>query len=136
VINPRIAVAMAGGVAKPETVYPQTTRSNVLFMASDQMELLVESLNSLSGERRGGLPASFPRELRDFLTVYLPADITMFGQLFTFATVPNVLSVQFMDEEHTKAEVAIRTWSSGGTLLMEKQQGQWHVVDVGTAYVN
>jgi hydrogenase maturation factor len=60
----------------------------------------------------------------------------MFGQLFTFAGVPNVISVRFMDESHMKAEVAIRTWSSGGTLLMDKQQGEWCVVHVGTAYVN
>jgi hypothetical protein len=60
----------------------------------------------------------------------------MLGQLFTFATVPNVLAVRFTDEARTKAEVSIRAFSSGGTLLMEKQQGQWRVVGVGTAYVN
>jgi hypothetical protein len=136
VINPHITIALAGGVATRETVYAQTTRSNVPFMPSEQMELLLESLNSLSGERQASLPESFPRDLWAFLTAYLPADLSMTGQLFTFATVPNVLAVGFTDEVRTKAEVRIRTWSSGGTLLVEKQQGQWRVVGVGTAYVN
>ena len=138
VINPHITVALAGAVPKRETVYPTSTPDNTLFMPSEQMSLLVESLNALADDRRRaeGRPVVFPRELMDFITAYLPAEQEMIGALSTFASVPNVLSVTFIDEARTRAEVGIRTWSSGGTLRVEKQEGAWHVTSVAGAYVN
>jgi hypothetical protein len=119
-------------------VYPGSAPENALFMRSEQMSLLAESLNALAGDGspRMGRPVAFPRELLDFITAYLPADQAMTGRLSTFASIPNVLSVTFTDEARTRAEVLIRTWSSGGTLRMEKQQGAWRVTGVAGAYVN
>ena len=138
IINPDIVVALAGAVPKREVVYPASTPENALFMRSDQMSLLVDSLNTLVDVRepRAGRPAPFPRELLDFITTYLPADQSMLGRLSTFASIPNVLSVTFTDEARTRADVVIRTWSSGGTLKMEKQQGAWRVTAVVGGYVN
>jgi len=138
VINPEVVVALAGGVPKREVVYPASTPENTLFMLSAQMSLLVDSLNALVDARdpRPGRPVPFPRELLDFITTYLPADRSMLGRLSTFASTPNVLSVTFTDEARTRADVVIRTWSSGGTLRMEKQEGAWRVTDVAGAYRN
>jgi TolA-binding protein len=126
VINPHIVVALAGGVPRRETVYPASTPENTLFLPSEQMSLLVESMNALT----------LPRNLLEFITGYLPVDQGMIGGLSAIASIPNVLSVTFTDEARTRAEVGIRTWSSGGTLRMEKQQDVWRVTGVAGAYVN
>jgi tetratricopeptide (TPR) repeat protein len=138
VINPDIVVALAGRVPKHETVYPASTPESTLFISSEQMSLLVESLNALVSDRvpGAGRPAAFPRELLDFITTYLPIDQSMIGRLSTVASIPSVLSVTFTDEARTRADVLIRTWSSGGTLRMEQQQGAWRVTGVAGAYIN
>jgi hypothetical protein len=59
----------------------------------------------------------------------------MVGTLFTFATIPNVSTVSFLDQARTRASVGIRTWSSGGSVLMEKTAEGWRVTGVTSAYV-
>ncbi len=126
VINPHIVVALVGGVPRRETVYPASAPENTLFLPSEQMSLLVESLNALTP----------PRERPEFITAYLPVDQGTLGRLSAIASIPSVLSVTFTDEARTHAEVLIRTWSSGGTLRMEKQQGVWSVTGVAGTYIN
>jgi hypothetical protein len=60
----------------------------------------------------------------------------MLGGIWSFASRPEVASVTFTDEDRTMAEVGIRASFSGGTLLMEKREGSWHVAGVGLTYVN
>jgi hypothetical protein len=139
VINPELTVAQAGGTPKLETVYPARVTSTVLFMNTETMALLVESLNGMSrppGNATGRVRPSFPNNLFMFLERYVPADLCMVGGLCTLASVPNVLSVTFEDATRTRAVVEIRTWSSGGRLRVENEQGDWRVTGVVSAYVN
>jgi hypothetical protein len=96
------------------------------------MGLLVDAMNVLAGAQR----PNPPQDQREFLSTHLPLELGMLGGVTSFASVPNVQAVHFTNEERTRAEVGIRTVSSGGTLLMEKQQGTWRVTGVGGTYVN
>lgn len=138
VVNPHITVQLANATAERETVYPVSTLSP-LFMTTEAMTLLVNSLNALAEEnpeRRS--VARVPVEMRNFLGTHLPLEMGMLVStgITSFASIPNVCAVVFTDAERTRANVEIRTSSSGGTLVMEKTAAGWRVVSVGDTYVN
>ena len=133
VVNPHITVQLANATAARETVYPVSTLSP-LFMTTEAMTLLVNSLNALgeeNPERRS--VARVPVEMRNFLGTHLPLEMGMLAStgITSFASIPNVCSVVFTNAERTRANVEIRTSSSGGTLVMEKTAAAWRVVSVG-----
>ena len=137
VINPHITVQLANAVARRETVYPVSIRSP-LFMTTEAMTLLVDSLNALAGgdpERRQR--PNVPSEMSNFLGTHLPLEMGMLCCVVTsFNSVPNVQGVVFMNEERTRANVTIRTFASGGLLVLEKTGGNWRVAGVSDRYVN
>jgi tetratricopeptide (TPR) repeat protein len=138
VFNPHITVQLFEAVPTRETVYPASAPKSALFMSSDAMELLVGALNRL-GESLPERPSSprVPREMGDFVSDHLPAEMGMLCCQFTsFASVPNVQGVTFTNAERTRATAAIRTYSSGGVLLFEKTGNNWRVVGGGQTYVN
>jgi TolA-binding protein len=138
VVNPHIAVQLPNATAARETVYPVSTLSP-LFMTTEAMTLLVDSLNALAEEnpeRRS--VARVPVEMRNFLGTHLPLEMGMLWStgITSFASIPNVCAVVFTNAERTRANVEIRTSSSGGTLVMERTAAGWRVVSVGDTYVN
>ena len=138
VFNPHITVQLFEGVPARETVYPASSPKSAIFMSSDAMELLVTALNALAEDvpEQRPLPR-VPREMSDFVSAHLPAEMGMLCCQFSwFASVPNVQAVTFTNAERTRATASIRTFSSGGALLLEKTGGNWRVVGGGRTYVN
>jgi outer membrane protein assembly factor BamD (BamD/ComL family) len=132
IFNPHITVQLFGAVPTRETVYPTSAPKSAIFMSSEAMQLLVNALNALAEER-----PRVPREMIDFVSAHLPADTALLGGAFTsFGSIPNVQAVTFTNAERTRATATIRTFSSGGALLLEKTGGTWRVVGVGGTYVN
>ena len=118
-------------------IYPTSVAGDVLFMMTDAMDMLVDEPTALAEnvpEQRLG--TRVPREMIDFLSAHLPAEPGMVGGLASFASVANVQSVTFTNAELTQARAAVRTFSNGGSLMLEKQAGAWRVVGVAGTYVN
>jgi TolA-binding protein len=138
VFNPHITVQLFEAVPTRETVYPASPPRSAIFMSSDAMALLVGALNTL-GERLPEGPSipRVPREMSNFVSAHLPAEMGMLCCQFTsFASVPNVQGVTFTNAERTRATAGIRTYSSGGVVLFEKTGDVWRVVGGGQTYVN
>jgi tetratricopeptide (TPR) repeat protein len=137
VINPHITVQLNNAIATRETVYPASSRLP-LFMTTEAMTLLVDSLNALAGEvrERRQFP-NVPPEMRNFLGTHLPLEMGMLCCVVTsFNSVPNVQAVAFTNDERTRANVTIRMLWSGGSLVLEKTGGSWRVVGISDRYVN
>jgi len=135
ILNPHVMVGIGGSVPTRETVYPLFPAGDLLFMTSEQMEMLIDAVEAL-GEQRPGGPPRMPRDMVSFLAAHVPVHGGMLGGIWSFASRPEVVSVTFTDEDRTMAEVGIRAYFSGGTLLMEKREGSWRVTGVGLTYVN
>jgi hypothetical protein len=138
VVNPHIVVQLPNAPAARETVYPASTLSP-LFMTTEAMTLLANSLNALAEENpEGRSVARVPVEMRNFLGTHLPLEMGMLQStgITSFASIPNVCAVVFTNAERTRANVEIRTSWSGGTLVMDKTSAGWRVVSVSDTYVN
>ena len=133
-VNPDVMVNVGTARATRETIY-QESKDDLLFMTSAQIAVLVGAINGLRGNN-ASITTAAPADLMRFISGYLPSEVSQFGGvLTTFATVPAVQAVAFLNAERTEASVGIRTSFSGGTLRLGKQDGAWRVIRVEGAYI-
>ena len=135
IVNPDVSVRIGDGVPDRATVYPASVADDLLFMTSGQMEELIDAVDALAEQRTGG-PPRVPRELLSFLTAHVSVHPGMIGSIWSFSFPPEVRSVTFTNAARTRAEVGIRTYFTGGALLMEKTPEGWRVTGVGPTYIN
>jgi hypothetical protein len=138
VMNPQVMVTVGDAVATRETIYPAFSSGTMLFMTSDQLELLVEALITAVGDGQTGgcVFKTFPAEVLKFVGQYLPAETAFIcGGLRSFGSLPKVSSIRFTDAAGTHATAQIDAFLSGGSVDLEKVGATWRITNSHMTYI-
>jgi hypothetical protein len=134
-----IRVKLAGGAARDVEVSRQPAGlSNVVFMASDEVEYLTRTVSQLGGTRRQkptavmqvpNQPVGGALEIIQWWNRFFPARPGHW-EGFEILTTPSFSTIEFTNAERTRALVPVYTVHSGGTMILEKTNGAWGVKEM------
>jgi tetratricopeptide (TPR) repeat protein len=144
VVDPEVHLRLPQGETRPLTVYqPFSGTEHVLFLTTDQRNSLAGIIATLDGRPNqpgsntsgravasGNRRAPLVRPLWDHFFP-TPEWNQTFGQ-----TAPTITDIEFLNAERTKAAVRIQARNQGGTVMFEKVDGIWRVVDLVDSWIS
>jgi tetratricopeptide (TPR) repeat protein len=144
VVDPEVRVRLPRGEIQRVTIYQQFSGTeHVLFLTTDQRRSLSGILATLDGhpnqpraDTSGRAVATGnprPPLVRPFWDRFFPRSdwSQILGQ-----TAPTITDIEFLNAERRKAAVRIAAGSQGGTVMLEKVDGVWRVVDLVDSWIS
>jgi tetratricopeptide (TPR) repeat protein len=136
-VNPAITIETSDGVATQMVLRaPLTGVDNVVFFTDDQIHLLNGVISALGGTKKfvpasvmatPNQPAGPAVDIKAFWNRFFPCRPGHWGG-WEFEAYPQIGSIQFLDAARTKAAVPVTIGYSGGTVVLEKQNGVWRAL--------
>jgi hypothetical protein len=111
---------------------------NTLYLSEQDFGLLRRTIAILGGSLRyvsasvmatPNQPAGASQTIVKFWNRFFPMRPGHWGG-WDFASYPVITTIEFMNRERTKASVPVIIGYSGGTVLLEKIDGEWRVLDM------
>lgn len=137
VIRPDVAVKTPDGLTSTHVVYQRFAgMEKVLFLNADELTLLSRVISTLGGTGRRApaqvmetpnQPVGASVDIVAMWTKYFPARQGHWGG-WVLETYPIIHQIEFTNAERTKANVNVEVGYSGGTIVMEKVDGQWRAI--------
>ena len=116
---------------------------NTLYLSQQDFELLERTIAILGGSKRrvpGSVmqtpnqPAGASETIMKLWNRFFPMRPGHWGG-WEFATYPVITRIEFSNPERTKASVPVRVGYSGGTVLLEKIDGQWRALAIVNRWI-
>jgi len=144
VVDPQVHVRLPRGEIRRVTVYQEFSGTeHVLFLTTDQRSSLSGTLATLDGRSSqpradtsgratatGNQRAPLVRPLWDRFFPTSEWSQTP-GQ-----TAPTITEIEFLNAERAKAAVRIYVSNQGGTVMLEKVDGTWRIVDLVDSWIS
>ena len=133
VINPDVVIVTKDGTASELTVYQDFPElPKVVFWTTDDIAVVRRLGATLAG---AGPRTTANSGIRDFWNSFFAIRNNHDGR-WVEETYPRIVSIRFLDEERSRAAVAIATGYEGATVLMEKRNGTWHVMKITNVWIS
>ena len=116
---------------------------NTLYLSEQDFELLRRTMATLGGSLRYVIasvmatpnqPAGASQTIMKLWNRFFPMRPGHWGG-WEFATYPVIRTIEFTNRERTKASVPVTIGYSGGTVLLEKIDGEWRVLEIVNQWV-
>jgi hypothetical protein len=144
IVNPEVHVRFADGTVGRPLVYQQfSSAEHALFLTVEQRAALGTIVAILDGRQnqRGtntrapaGQPVEQrPQRVRPFWDRFFP---TGEWQHTPGETGPSIRDIEFLDAERTKAAARIVAASQGTTVMLQRLNGAWRVVDLVDGWIS
>ena len=144
VADPQVHVRLPRGEIRRVTVYQQFSGTeHVLFLTTDQRSSLSGVLATLDGRpnqprtdtafRAAATGNQRPPLVRPLWERFFP---TSEWSQIPGQTAPTITDIEFLNAERAKAAVRIQLSSQGGTVMLEKVDGIWRVVDLVDSWIS
>lgn len=144
IVNPSMQVILNdGAVQRVSLRRPIAGFSNVLYLDDEQLDLMDRMIRSLGGTGRRqptqimetpNQPVGRAVDVRAYWNRFFPMrQGHWFG--WVFQTYPIIRDVTFQNAQRTRAAVRVEVGYSGGTVVLEKQQGVWRAIDIVNMWV-
>jgi hypothetical protein len=143
VIDPDVRVRLADRTVRRITVYQQFSGAeHVVFLTAEQRAALSGIVATLDGRgqpsrddtsgRARGTANHRPVLVRPLWIRVFPADWHQTpGQ-----TVPTITDIEFLNADGTKAAARIQADSQGCTVMLQKTEGSWRVVELVDSWIS
>jgi hypothetical protein len=137
-------VRMPDGTATEVTLRdPFPGLDNVVIVSSTQIHLLNGVITALGGTKRfvpasvmstPNQPAGAALDVLAFWKQFFPVIPGHWGG-WELQAFPRIGSITFLDEARTKAAVPVTIGYSGATVVLEKRDGTWHMVELTNQWI-
>jgi tetratricopeptide (TPR) repeat protein len=116
---------------------------NTLYLSQQDFELLDRTIAVLDGSLRRipmsvmatpNQPAGASETIMRLWNRFFPMRAGHWGG-WEFATYPVITRIEFTNPQRTKASVPVTVGYSGGTVLLEKIDGQWRALDIVNRWI-
>jgi tetratricopeptide (TPR) repeat protein len=116
---------------------------NTLYLSQQDFELLERTIAVLDGSLRRipmsvmatpNQPAGASETIMRLWNRFFPMRAGHWGG-WEFATYPVITRIEFTNPQRTKASVPVTVGYSGGTVLLEKIDGQWRALDIVNRWI-
>jgi hypothetical protein len=136
-VDPSITVKTSDGVQTRFVLRERfAAADNVVFFSAAQIHLLNGVMTALGGTKKfvptsvmatPNQPAGPAVDIQAFWNQFFPCRPGHWGG-WEFEAYPRIGSIQFLDAARTKAAVPVTIGYSGGTVVLEKQNGVWRAL--------
>ncbi|HET7696417.1 MAG TPA: hypothetical protein VFK57_11960 [Vicinamibacterales bacterium] len=116
---------------------------NVVFVSGDQLRLLNTVMTALGGTRRfapasvmstPNQPAGAALDVLAFWRQFFPAMPGHWGG-WEFEAFPRINRIDFLDAARTRAAVPVTIGYSGATIVLEKRDGVWRMLELTNRWI-
>ena len=116
---------------------------NILYLSEQDSELLRRTMAILGGSLRyvpasvmatPNQPAGASQAIMKLWNRFFPMRAGHWGG-WEFASYPVIRTIEFTNPERTKASVPVTIGYSGGTVLLEKIDGEWRALDIVNQWI-
>ena len=132
-----------GRVRLLSALRPLPGLENTLYLTEQDFELLRRTMAILGGSLRyvpasvmatPNQPAGASQTIMKFWNRFFPMRAGHWGG-WEFATYPVIGTIEFTNRERTKASVPVTIGYSGGTVLLEKIDGEWRTLEIVNSWI-